>query len=352
MSQLERWNTHFSNIVTQTVFNIEFQLAQDPSSHNLGTTVWDASIVLAKYLEKNARKGELSRIKVKNKRCIELGAGMGLAGMAFALLGADVALTDTTDAVMALLRRNVDTNMTAAALKLKDAEWAVSVAGKVSVSELDWSNKSHYEALNPPFDYVIAADCVYSEVAVPHFLNAVLAMAGPKGTIVVCNEFRSQTVNDIFMAEFSRHFSIKKVPMNKMESEYQHPLIHIYIMKRLKKKGGTGGAAGAEEGEGGEEHAEEKYLEVQEEDRIEKIKSNKGYEIDPDRQFEALLAPAQEGTTSTAEAIAAATALEKPEKKEKKDEFERFDTRRQGAALAQKLGGIKLNDALNGTSTI
>ena len=28
------------------------RLAQDPNSQNLGTTVWDASIVLAKWLEK------------------------------------------------------------------------------------------------------------------------------------------------------------------------------------------------------------------------------------------------------------------------------------------------------------
>lgn len=272
----------------------------------MGTTVWDASIVLAKYLEKNARKGELSRNKVKGKRCIELGAGMGLAGMAFALLGADVALTDTTDAVMALLRRNVDTNMTTAALKLKDAEWAVGVAGKISVSELDWSKKSHYEALHPPFDYVIAADCVYSEVAIPHFLNTVLAMAGFKSIIIVCNEFRSQTVHDIFMAEFSRHFSIKKVPMHKMESEYQHPLIHIYIMKRLKKKGG-----GLDKGAGEEEEEEDG-----------KIENDKGCEIDPDRQFEALMVPAQEKTPFTA--AAAGPEGENQKKKEKKREVERF----------------------------
>lgn len=32
--------------------SITLQLAQDPNSNNLGTTVWDASIVLAKYIEK------------------------------------------------------------------------------------------------------------------------------------------------------------------------------------------------------------------------------------------------------------------------------------------------------------
>lgn len=36
--------------------SIEFQLYQDPNSSNLGTTVWDASIVLAKYLEKVSRQ--------------------------------------------------------------------------------------------------------------------------------------------------------------------------------------------------------------------------------------------------------------------------------------------------------
>lgn len=52
---------------------------------------------------------------MKGKRAIELGAGPGLGGMAFALLGADVLLTDLAD-IVPLIRKNVDANFTSAAL--------------------------------------------------------------------------------------------------------------------------------------------------------------------------------------------------------------------------------------------
>ncbi len=53
--------------------------------HN--TAVWDASIVLAHFLARNARKGEFARHKVKGKHALELGSGMGLGGLALAMLG-------------------------------------------------------------------------------------------------------------------------------------------------------------------------------------------------------------------------------------------------------------------------
>lgn len=52
---LERWNTHFSTSVSITLFGLELRLSQNPQSLHLGTTVWDASIVVAKWLEHNAR---------------------------------------------------------------------------------------------------------------------------------------------------------------------------------------------------------------------------------------------------------------------------------------------------------
>ena len=51
----ERWNTDVTTSVTVSLLGTELRLSQDPQSRHLGTTVRDASIVLAKWLERNAR---------------------------------------------------------------------------------------------------------------------------------------------------------------------------------------------------------------------------------------------------------------------------------------------------------
>lgn len=65
---------------------------KDPTSDNLGTTIWDASVILVRYMERNPQL--YSRRKLAGKRVLELGAGCGLAGMYFALQGAHVTFTD------------------------------------------------------------------------------------------------------------------------------------------------------------------------------------------------------------------------------------------------------------------
>ena len=68
------------------------------------------------FLSQNARRGEFARHKMRGKRAVELGAGMGLGGLAFAMLGCDVLLTDVA-AVLPLLRRNCMNNLSPAVLR-------------------------------------------------------------------------------------------------------------------------------------------------------------------------------------------------------------------------------------------
>jgi hypothetical protein len=38
--------------------------------------------------------------------------------------------------------------------------WQVGSFGSVTVAELDWGNKEHIKAVEPPFDYIIGTDVV------------------------------------------------------------------------------------------------------------------------------------------------------------------------------------------------
>ncbi|KAA8544130.1 hypothetical protein F0562_022142 [Nyssa sinensis] len=93
----DRLNSPHTSAIIFEVLGHQLQFSQDPNSKHLGTTVWDASMVLVKFLEKNCRKGRFCPSKLKGKRVIELGAGCGVAGFGMAMLGCDVVSTDQTE---------------------------------------------------------------------------------------------------------------------------------------------------------------------------------------------------------------------------------------------------------------
>jgi hypothetical protein len=61
----------------------------------------------------------------------------------------------------------------------------VAAFGSLRVAELDWGNEDHITAVEPPFDYVIGTDVVYSEQLLEPLLRTILALSGPKTTVMV-----------------------------------------------------------------------------------------------------------------------------------------------------------------------
>lgn len=92
-------------------------------------------------------------------------------------------------------------------------------AGRVAVAELDWSQPSHYTGggeggagvVKPPFDYILAADCVYHEHLLRDLYRALLALSDNRTTILVANERRSESVQAAFTETFSHSFTMKRV---------------------------------------------------------------------------------------------------------------------------------------------
>lgn len=234
-----RWNGHLDTVVEVEVFDHVLKLQQAPNSNDLGQTVWDASIVLAHFLAKNARKGEFSRQKVKGKRAIELGAGMGLGGLALAMLGCNVVLTDL-EPVLTLLRRNYETNLSPSALKAMSSPLAGNV-GHVEVKALDWSRPEQRDLEGGPWDFILAADCIYHEHIIVGLLKTCLVLCSPKTTVLIVNELRSESVQSVFLRIFAEHFSIKKISSSKFHPVYQHPAIQVFQLKLLRIC--SGGAA-------------------------------------------------------------------------------------------------------------
>ncbi|XP_062082189.1 uncharacterized protein LOC133788651 isoform X2 [Humulus lupulus] len=203
----ERLNLPTTFSMSLEVMGHELQFSQDPNSKHLGTTVWDASLVFVKFLEKNCRRGKFSPSKLKGKRVVELGAGCGVAGFGMALLGCDVVMTDQKE-VLPLLRRNVERNTSAIAQLNPDS------FGSIKVAELSWGNEDDIRAVGPPFDYII-------------------------GTDVVGYEIRSTIVHEQMLNMWKENFEVKIVPNSKMDDTYQHPSIQLFIMGSKPQAGTT-----------------------------------------------------------------------------------------------------------------
>ncbi|KAE9616706.1 putative lysine methyltransferase, S-adenosyl-L-methionine-dependent methyltransferase [Lupinus albus] len=205
------------------VLGHELQFVQDPNSKHLGTTVWDSSLVFAKFLERNCRKGRFSPAKLKGKRVIELGAGCGVSGFGMALLGCDVIVTDQKE-VVPLLQRNVDRNIS------RVMQNNPKSFGSIKVSELLWGDESHIKAVGPPFDYIIGTDVVYAEHLLEPLLQTILALSGPRTTIVLGSEIRSTSVHEKMLQMWKENFEVKTVSKSKMDATFQHPSIKLFIM--------------------------------------------------------------------------------------------------------------------------
>ncbi|KAI3450617.1 hypothetical protein Pfo_007282 [Paulownia fortunei] len=223
--EADRLNSPHTSAVIFEVLGHQLHFSQDPNSKHLGTTVWDASMVFVKFLEKNCRKGRFSPSKLKGKRAIELGAGCGVAGFGMALLGCDVISTDQTE-VLPLLMRNVERN-TSRILQMTPGSDSF---GSIQVAELNWGDADHIRAVDPPFDFIIGTDVVYAEHLLEPLLQTILSLTGPRTTILLGYELRSTNVHDRMLDLWKRNFEVKSVPKAKMHNEYQHPSIQLFMM--------------------------------------------------------------------------------------------------------------------------
>ncbi len=96
---------------------------------DVGCVVWDAALVLLKFLESDLFKSKHETLE--QKHVIELGSGTGAVGLAASLLGANVTITDIEDFVP-LMQMNINTNkaLIKGSLMAKTLKWLVAFCHK------------------------------------------------------------------------------------------------------------------------------------------------------------------------------------------------------------------------------
>lgn len=133
-----------------------------------GFLLWPGSWVLMRHLSESKSIGDL----VRGKRCIELGSGIGLAGLGAAAAGAHCLLTDLPSVVHGVLDGNIVRN---GKEKLQPGKfghldgWSIgSEGGTASSLALDWTSllapqltKGGLDLLEPLADILLAVDVVW-----------------------------------------------------------------------------------------------------------------------------------------------------------------------------------------------
>jgi len=188
---------------------------------DVGCVVWDACLVLAKYLDK--RKGEEEDF-LTNQTVLELGAGTGALGIIASLLGAKSLLTDQPEFI-SLINHNLELNSL--------EKFNKNSPGSALAATLSWGNTSEIASVNEsgPFDYILVADCVYYEESVEDFVSTLEQCSSLQTTILLSYEDRYSEAKLKVKANFFRLMEDKfyhtEVPTSEHHQDFATEDIHI-----------------------------------------------------------------------------------------------------------------------------
>ncbi|XP_077249633.1 S-adenosyl-L-methionine-dependent methyltransferases superfamily protein [Tasmannia lanceolata] len=213
-------------VIELNVGGAHLAIEQDNGSMHVGTSVWPCSLVLVKFLERwllncassSSPNPYAHLLPFSGKRAIELGSGCGPAGMGISLLGLNIILTDIAP-VMPALKRNLKRNKPALGKMLK-------------IAQLYWNNNKQIEALNPPFDFVIAADVVYLEDNVGHLVSAMEALLAPSGVVLLGYQLRSPEAHQLFWELCETVFTVEKIPHQDLHPDYAYEETDVYFLRK------------------------------------------------------------------------------------------------------------------------
>jgi len=164
--------------------------------------IWPSSIALADFILQTSEN-------FQGLSALELGCGAGLAGMAAALQGAEVLVSDYQSD----------------ALRLTELNWLLNLGKSPSSILLDWRQAD----LDQRFDLIIASDVVYEKRFFEPLIMLFEKLLNPGGKILLSEPNRKIAV-DFFSELTNRGFAYEKAEMSMTSKQklYQISIYSIY----------------------------------------------------------------------------------------------------------------------------
>uniref|UniRef100_T1JII1 Methyltransferase small domain-containing protein n=1 Tax=Strigamia maritima TaxID=126957 RepID=T1JII1_STRMM len=185
---------------------------------DVGCVVWDAALVLIKFLEMDEFFNENGTHTMENRTVLELGAGTGAVGLAASVFGAEVTLTDLDDHV-ALMNKNIVANRSVC-------------KGPVKAACLRWGQ--NVELAFPKPSYILCADCVYYDQSLEPLVKTINDLSNAETIVLFCYEERidKNELHIHFTKLIGKNFNIERIPRERMHPQFCSPDLHILKLTR------------------------------------------------------------------------------------------------------------------------
>ncbi len=148
----------------------------------LWSKIWEASIILADYLAGIEAEPQ--------KRFLEIGSGLGVAGIIAASFGHHVTMTEYNIDALNFAHANAKNNLP-------------SPDSNPHITELDW----HRPKLDGSFDYIIGSEVIYKEGDFKPILRLFKTFLKSDGEIILAERVRKTTLE--FFRQMGDIFDIK-----------------------------------------------------------------------------------------------------------------------------------------------
>ena len=201
------------------------------------STVWDAGIVLAAHAF-----CVFSALSTEQPvaRCLDLGSGTGIVGIAVAASGhfAETILTDLPS-VVPLLERNASGNAS-----------FIPQNARVRALALRWDDRSElgYMAAQGPFDYIFGGDLLYRPQVVEPLLTALKVLVSKRTTLLLASSLQHSPETISLFTEAAKHagFSVEYLESSAHSEALTSPEVKLLRLRRARTRQQRASASVAE----------------------------------------------------------------------------------------------------------